>query len=156
MKKLIALRKHLADNVPSLGKDPDRLDVYIENGSVACRFSSLSYEYRYKAHILVKDFTDHADTLIVPLLAWISINQPDLLLNTDKSDSPISFDAEILDHDKVDVELMLELTERVIVREDAEQPGHYTATHCDEPVLPDLGGPAPWQVFVNGTPVEEL
>lgn len=156
MKKLRDLRAHLAATVPALEKDPDRLEIYIEKGDIACRFGSLSFEYRYKAHILVKDFADHADTLIVPLLAWISINQPDLLLDADKSDRPICFDAEILDHEKTDVLLMLDLTERVIVRAADDQPGHYTATHCDEPELPDLGGPAPWQIFINGVPLEDM
>lgn len=158
MKKLRDLRAHLAATVPSLEKDPDRLEVYIEKGDIACRFGSLSFEYRYTAHILVKDFADHADTLIVPLLAWLSINQPDLLLDADKSDHAIRFDAEILDHEKTDVELMLDLAERVIVSA-AEQPDHsvhYAATHCDEPELPDCGGPAPWQIFINGTPIEDM
>lgn len=150
MKKLADLRAYLANAVPSLKKDPDRLDVYIEKGGIACRYGSLSFQYAYEARILVKDFTDHADTLIVPLLAWIAINQPSLLLDADKLDNAIRFEAEIIDHDKTDVLLILDLSERVIVR---EVDGVTTATHCDEPALPDLGGPTPWALHVHGVEV---
>lgn len=150
MKKLIDLRAYLINAVPSLKKDPDRLEVYIEKGSIACGYGSLSFQYVYEARILVKDFTDHADTLIVPLLAWIAQHQPNLLLDTDKHDHAINFEAEILDHEKTDVALTIELSERVIVR---EKDGRTTATHCDEPPLPDLGGPSPWALHVHGVEI---
>lgn len=150
MKKLIDLRTHLTNSVPSLKKDPERLDVYIEKGGIACRYGNLCYQYAYEARILVKDFTDHADTLMVPLLAWVAIHQPDLLLDVGKQDNAIRFEAEIVDHDKTDVLLMLDLSERVIV---SEIDGVYTATHCDEPALPDLTGPTPWALHVHGVEV---
>lgn len=150
MKKLIDLRAYLAGAVPSLKKDPERLDVYIEKGGIACRYGSLSFQYAYEARILVKDFTDHADTLLVPLLAWVATHQPDLLLDVDKQGNAIRFEAEIIDHERTDVLLMLDLSERVIVR---EVDGVVTATHCDEPALPDLGGPSPWALHVHGVEV---
>lgn len=144
MKKLADLRQYLTENVPSLAKDPDRLQVFIEKGSLACSYGSLSFQYAYEACVLVTDFTDHADTLIVPLLAWIATNQPDLMLDVDKRGSVVRFEAEIVDHDKTDVLLRIDLTERVVV---GAVDGHTTATHCDEPPLPDLGGPVGWTLY---------
>jgi len=150
MKKLADLRQHLADTVPSLAKDPDKLHVYIEKGDIACRAGSLSFEYRYEAKIMIADYADTIDTLMVPLLAWIAQHQPDLLLHPDRADNAIRYEAEIVDRGRTDILLTIDgITERVIVQ---AVTGGYTVTHCDEPALPDMDGPTPWQLFVNGTP----
>jgi hypothetical protein len=140
MQKLRAIREHLAETVPSLKKNPDKLHVYIEKGGLACRYGGQSFEYRFEAKIMVEDFADEVDTLIIPLLVWLKQNQPDLLLNPDKSDNVIRYVAELIDHEKADVELSIDgLTERVVVTEDA---GIYTATHVAEPNPADLEGDA--------------
>lgn len=152
MKKLADLRRHLEAAVPSLKKNPDRLYVYIEKGGIACRYGSLSFEYRYELKILVQDYTDHADSLVVPLLAWIAEHQPNLLLAGDQADNVIRIEAELIDHERTDIQLSIDgITERVIVTADGER---RIATHCEEPPLPDLGGTTPWQGFVNGAPID--
>lgn len=155
MKKPADLRAHLADSVPCLAKDPDNLHVFVEDGNIVSRIGAgLSFEYRYTITLIVTDFTDHADTLIIPLLVWIAVNQPDLLQNPDKQTQAIRMKAEIIDRDIVDLEIKIDLTERVIVA--ANPDGSYTATHPEEPPLPDLGGPVGWQqLFVNGIPIAQ-
>lgn len=151
MKKLFDLRDHMQTHVPALKKNPDRLDLWIGEGDIECRAGgNLSFEYRYKASMLVKDHAEHADVLMVPLLAWISVNQPDLL-QAGAQTGGIKFEAEILDHGKADVLIVLQLSERVVVTANAG--GGYTATHCDEPPLPDLGGPVDWMIYINGMPI---
>ncbi|MRR50792.1 MAG: phage tail protein [Rhodocyclaceae bacterium] len=148
MKKAIALRAHLTEAIPCLGKDPERLIVTIPKGKIACRLTgNLSFEWRYELNIVVIDFADHADTLMIPLLAWISTEQPDLLLNETTASEAIRFEAEIVDHQKSDIAITIDLSERVVVTGDN---GVYTATHCDEPSLPDLGGPTGWVMEANG------
>lgn len=141
MKKAQDLRLHLIDRVRHLKKDPDRLVVLVKAGRIAARAGSLSFEYRYDLALTFIDYPDHADTLVVPLLAWLARHQPDLLQNKDSFDALMRFEAEIIDHEKSDVEITIPLTERVIV---AEVDGKHIATHCDEPALPDLGGPTGW------------
>ncbi len=154
MKKPADLRAHLSASVPGLVKDPDKLHVYVERGNVVSRIGGgLSFEYRYSLNLVITDFADHADTLIVPLLAWVSVNQPELLQNPDKQESAIRIEAEIIDRDTVDLSITLDLTERVIVTPVVG--GGYTAEHPEEPALPDLGGPVGWQLFINGTDVAQ-
>jgi hypothetical protein len=141
VKKAAELRAHLVERVTHLKKDPDRLIVLVKSGRIAARPGSLSFEYRYDLTLVFIDYAAHADTLIVPLLDWLSRNQPDLLQNAATFDQLIRFEAEIIDHEKSDVEITLPLTERVVV---TEVDGQHVATHCDEPPLPDLSGPTGW------------
>ncbi|MDO8932867.1 MAG: phage tail protein [Rhodocyclaceae bacterium] len=151
MKKLREIRDHLVGAVPSLKKNPDRLHVYVEKGSIACRYGNLCFQYGYEVKIMVEDYADHADTLIIPLLAWIATNQPSLLLDGDQPDNVIRIEAEIIDHDKTDILLTIDnITERVIVTEAA---GIYTATHCAEPPMADLLGPTGWSMEAGGVEV---
>jgi hypothetical protein len=149
MRKAADLRDYLAGAVPSLEKNPDRLVVYIPKGAIACRAGSLSFEWRYDVEITVIEFADHPDTLIVPLLAWISLHQPDLLQNPERADSAIRFEAEVVDHDKADVQLTVSLSERVVVRAKADG---YDAVHCDD-TAPDDIGVIPWRLFIKGVEV---
>lgn len=148
MKKANELRAWLHESVPALKKNPDRMTMYIPKGRIACRIGGLSFEWRYDLEITVEDYADHADTLVVPLLAWISTNQPDLLQNVESQTDVLRFEAEIVDHDRSDVRFTLPLTERVIVSQTA--PGRFSANHCGEPDLPELGGVSPWRLFVKG------
>lgn len=150
MKKPTELRAWLAEKVPHLAKHPDRLHVFIEKGRLASRLNSLAFEYRYELQLLFTDFADHPDTLMIPLLAWLQANQPDLLQHPDRQDSAVRFEAEILDNENSDLLVVLDLTERVVV---TLAGGIYTATHCDEPALPDLTGPTGWAMDANGVEV---
>lgn len=152
MKKPLDLREHLETTVPSLKADPDKLHIFIERGAIASRLGGgMSFEYRYDLVLIVTDYADHADSLIIPLLAWISINQPDLMQHPERIEQAIKFEAELIDHDKVDLQLTLALTESVVVTATA---GGYTATHIAPPVLDDLTGPIGWDLYIDGVPIE--
>lgn len=151
MKKPIDLRAHLTTHVPSLARHPDKLHVFVEKGSIATkRGISHSFEYRYTLQLLIEDYTEPADTLIVPLLAWIDANQPDLIDDTAKRDKAIGIEAELLDHQAADIALTLELSERVVVTAVA---GGWSCNHVGEPPLPDLGGPRSWDIYLGGEPL---
>jgi len=154
VKKAEDLRRHIEASVPHLKKEPHNLHVFIEKGNIVSRIGGgLSFEYRYTIELLVTDFAAHADTLAIPLLAWVAVNQPDLLQNPDKQENAIRMEAEIIDHEKADISIQIDLVERVIVA--ANPNGSYTATHPDEPHLPDLGGPTGWELFVNGADINQ-
>lgn len=139
MKKPESLRKALIAAVPTLKRNPDKLLIFIESGTIACTGApSLSFEYRFALNAIVTDFAGSADQIIVPTLAWIRDNQPELMLNPDHMKDGIKFEAEILNSTTLDLSIKLLLTERVGVNEAG---GKTTITHFDEPALPDLGGP---------------
>ena len=98
---------------------------------------------------MVQDYSGDIDALMVPILAWIAEQQPDLLERDPRK--PFSFECEILDSDAADVSIDLELTEAVrVARQDG---GGYQATHLDEPSrddsFPGVCGVNLWQVLLR-------
>ena len=154
MQKATDLKKSLLQWVRDLRKNPDKLHVFIDRGNVASRAGkSLSFEYRYTCTVLITDFTGSPDVLVVPLLAWIEKNQPDLLQAPDKNDKLIALQAEIIDHDRYDIEIKIDLSERVQVK---GVTGGYECNHLGEPQLPDeLSGTTGWSLFA-GSDIEAL
>jgi hypothetical protein len=154
VKKPEDLRRHLEANVPEFKEHPDKLHVFIEKGSVSCRIGGgISFMYRYTLSLLVTDYSRHADTLFIPINAWLVQNQPDLLQNPDKLAHGYRFEAEILDHTTADISIELDLTESVVV---TQENGRYQAEHLAEPILPDLDGPTGWALYINGSPIDQL
>lgn len=146
MKKLESLRRHLIEACPALRRDPDQLLTFIEDGSVTFHVGeNLSHLYAFTAQVVLLDFTGEVDTVMVPLLRWLSIYQPDV-----RPEEAVTFQAEILKHDAVDLEISVRLTERVVVTQDAE--GRYIAEHFEDPRPVEELGPTPWELEVRHNP----
>ncbi len=96
---------------------------------------------------------DSPDTIVVPLLVWLATNQPDLIADTERRYKTLTFEAEPVDHDALDIVFNLELSERVIVR---AVPGGFECEHVDEPLLPDLDGPTAWTLYLAEDPLTVL
>jgi len=150
MNKPASLRAHLLAAVPELRHSNDRLLIFIDNGKVRCTAAaSLSFEYSYDLQVILTDFAGHPDSVMLPLLGWLKINQSELLENLDKSADGIKFEADLIDNSKVDMSLSLPLTERVVVRTDDE--GNATLTHPGEPQRnPDWPGSGPEWIVPHG------
>ncbi len=134
MNKPSALRAHLLAAVPELHKNPDRLLVFIDNGTIRSTAApGLSFEYSYTLNIILTDYAGHPDAVAIPLLAWLLANQPELLTNLEKGKTAIAFEADVLDNSKVDLSLKLPLTERVIVKK--QDDGSLQVSHPNEPEL---------------------
>ncbi|KVS58030.1 phage tail protein [Burkholderia cepacia] len=134
MNKPDSLRAALTAAIPEFARNPDRLHVFIEHGSIATTAAnSLSFEYAYTLDVVVTDYAGHADHLIVPVIAWLKVNQPEMLLNRELCRDGFRFQAELLDNGKSDVEILLKLTERVGV---LEMPEGYEIRHFAEPSIP--------------------
>lgn len=143
------LRTFLAAAVSALGRDPDRLSVYIDTGTLRATLApGLSWEYAYTLRLIITDFAGDPDLLMAPIIDWMRINQPDSMANADLADHAISFEADVLANDAVDVAIALTLTERAVCKPRAS--GGYDVTHPSEP-QPEgpLPQPKHWQLFVN-------
>ena len=115
MKKPQALRQHLLASVPALAADPTKLDLFIDKGRLFCRSTgSLAFQYRYSLNVVVQDYAGDVNGLMIPVLAWIATNEPDLLAKD--PNEPFSFESEILDGNRAEVSIDLELTERVLIQ----------------------------------------
>lgn len=132
MNKPESLRAHLLATVAEFKHNPDRLLIFIDNGKVRCTAAhTLSFEYSFDLQIILTEFAGHPDSVILPILGWLSVNQSELLENLEKAKDGIQFEADILDKNKVDLSITLQLTERVVVGEDDQ--GHTTVKHPNEP-----------------------
>ncbi|WP_024778253.1 phage tail protein [Pseudomonas corrugata] len=132
MNKPDSLKAHLLATVAELKHNPDRLLIFIDNGKIRCTAAaSLSFEYSFDLQVILTDYAGHPDSVMLPLLGWLSVNQSELLENLNKSAEGIQFEADILDNSKVDLSLTLPLTERVVVGIDVD--GNTTVHHPGEP-----------------------
>lgn len=117
MYKPKSLRDHLEAAIPDLKKNPDKLLVFADEGSVAANGTkSLSFEYRYKLNIIITDYAGESDAVMVPLLAWVHIHQCELVDHPNTSDNGIAFDVDFNNHKTIDLSITLQLTERVVVK----------------------------------------
>lgn len=164
MRKLASLRTLITQCVPELARDPERLLIMGDDGRmVATGTPSLSFEYRYTAYITVLDYTGHADALMVPLLAWLKVNQPELMDNPAKRENAVRFAINPLAAGAVDIGIEVNLTERAIVKTDPGHPTRLTITHPPEPGLvgldsftgADIATPEHWELWFKDQKLAE-
>jgi hypothetical protein len=132
VKKPASLRAAIAAAVPDLDANPDRFLVFADAGHVAAtNTKTLSFEYRYTLNLILLDYAGDADPVMLALLAWVKVNQPDLLDNQEKRRHGIEFEVDHLNNATFDLSIKLPLAEEVVVGKDAA--GAATFTHLDEP-----------------------
>lgn len=135
MNKPQSLRVALNKSVAYVRDNPDRLHLFVDNGSLVATFAaSVSWEYRYTLNIVVTDFTGDQNLLMAPILFWLRDNQPDMLQNTTEREQMFTFEVDILGNGACDLSLNLKLTERVIAR---EVNGNIQVEAIPEPPVPD-------------------
>jgi hypothetical protein len=135
--KLDACRAAIVAANPSFAQDPDRLMIWADKGKVVTRLTgSLGYEWRYRANILLEGLTASPDAIMVPLLLWLREAQPDLLLNFQRGDDAVRFEAHILDATSWDVKIDFDLSEAVTLA--PREGGGWDITHLPEPPIGDM------------------
>lgn len=134
MNKPQSLRNALNKSVPYVRENPDRLHLFVDNGSlVATSAASISWEYRYTLNVVVTDFTGDQNLLMAPILYWLRDHQPDALQNPDEREKLFTFEVDILGNGACDLSLNLKLTERVLAREVNGQMQVEAVPEPDEP-----------------------
>lgn len=94
-----SLRQHLAAAIPDLQRDPDRLLVFADEGNVVANaIASLSFDYRFKLNLIMTDYAGDADAIMVALLAWLKVDQLDLLANEEGRKHGIAFEVNFNNH----------------------------------------------------------
>lgn len=148
MKKPASLRAALVAALPDLARDPERLLVFIDAGSLRSTFApGLSYETAYTLNLILTDFAGEPLVVWAAILIWLRVNQSELLDNPDKRQTGITFEADIIDHDKVDLSIKLQLTERVIVKDQGN--GKLDITIADEPQPEAFLSAGHWDVYLR-------
>jgi hypothetical protein len=133
MIKPASLRAAIAAAVPDLAANPDKFLVFADAGALASvATGSLSFEYRYTLNLILTDFAGDADLVMIALLGWVHLNQPDLFNNPATRSSAITFEVDHLNNATCDLSIKLPLTESVRVTIGAD--GKLVITHKQEPV----------------------
>ncbi|MCR1568723.1 phage tail protein [Mixta sp.] len=147
------LREALTNSVPLLARNPDSLNMFIDSGRIVSTLaSSLSFEYQYQLNLVITDYADDIDLVMVPVLAWLRENQPDIMATEEKRRTGFTFKADVLSDTLCDISIDLQLTERVIVKQDGDA---LHVNHIGEPPLPENVN-RPLQLYVNGELISEL
>lgn len=111
MQKLQSARDHLLKS--PLGIKAEKLLTFAEKGVITSYrgvdTQNDDFQVRYTAHLIVTDYTGQPDKLFFVMLVWLHKHCPGA-----KPDA-LKFHVDIIDHAKVDVSLMLEMTETVTV-----------------------------------------
>lgn len=128
-----SLNQYLLNSVPELATNPDQLQVFIDAGRLQANLkNSLSFEYQYTLNLIFTDLAIHPGKVLVPILAWLRTHQPDA------PDDSVTFEADVLRKDMIDLSVRIPLTERVLVRSTTTG---MTISHLEEPkfeyALPD-------------------
>ncbi|HHJ4358245.1 TPA: phage tail protein [Raoultella ornithinolytica] len=115
MKKAELLRTALTAGNTWCKANPEQITVWAERGHIQIEATGeASFMYHYTIQVLAMDFPGQIDDLMLPLLAWIWQQQPDLLLNPDNN-RKVEFDADIVNDDVADILFKVPAWERVIV-----------------------------------------
>lgn len=133
MIKPASLRTALVAALPEFQADPDRLSIFVDKGRIVSRLTpGLAYEYRYRLRMFVEAFTASPDSVMVPLLLWLRVNQPELFLRFGRDDDTLIFEADILDQGSWDIAISFDLTEAVQLTARIDGSG-WDITHLPEP-----------------------
>ena len=147
MLKPDSLRKALTESVPVLSKNPEMLRLFIDNGKINSTLAaSLSFEKQYTLNVVVTDFTDDFDLLLVPVLAWLREQQPDIMASEEGRKKGFTWYADINTDNSFDVSISLLLTERTIVKQ-VEKALH--VENIPEPASPEPVT-RPVALYING------
>ena len=149
MKKPALLRAAITALLPDLARNPDKLAMWVEGGSVrATGNAQRGFAWEYPLTVVVEDFTLPPETLFFIVVDWLRTQQPDLLASNAEG---FPFEADIIDDKTTDVRITLPLRE--IVTAVTNGSGEWQLTVQPEPVLfPDEAviGPGITSIWVRG------
>lgn len=125
------IREQLENSVQFLRDNPDKLHLFIDKGNVISTLApSISFEYQYTLNIIVTDFGESADVIIVPILHWLREQQPDIFAHEENRRRAFVYEIDWISTTHYDISIDIKLTERVIVK---EKDGILSIEHYLEP-----------------------
>ena len=129
MKKPDALRSALQAVLPEFAGEPDRLRLWIEDGSAQSRQTDTAgFGFSYRLNLLLVEASTDIALIALPIFQWLRVNQPNLLA---PGATGFSFDVDVLDNRACDILIQLELTENVSVAPNDD--GGFALNYLAEP-----------------------
>jgi hypothetical protein len=130
MIKPASLRAAIVALLPELAKDPARLLMWVDQGTIVSRSTpTFGFAYRYRLNVILIDFSGEPSVVMLAVTNWLRDNQPELLAPGREA---MAIEVDLIDSKLVDLQLQIMLDENVSVirRED----GGYDIQHLAEPV----------------------
>ncbi len=116
-----------------ISKDPSRLLMVATNArTLASGRPGAGFEYQYTLELTFLDFVGNPTEFTVPLLLWIQRYQHQMLASPEAAAQGMNMTFELLDNDKYDAHVQLQLTEAV--RYVPREGGGHDVVFLDEPV----------------------
>lgn len=111
MKKPDLLRAAIGVLYPELARDPDKLAMWIEQGSVRSTGNAQrGFAWEYQLIVVAEDFTREPEGLFFVVVDWLRTQQPDLI----QPNAPgFPFEVTVIDDKTFDVKMTLPLREIV-------------------------------------------
>ncbi|HEH9651966.1 TPA: phage tail protein [Pasteurella multocida] len=115
MKKPNQIRNVIEQSNPAFKSNPDLLQVFIDQGQIiSTGAESLSFEYQYTLNIIITDYAEDIAKIIVPVLAYLKVNQPEIFENPQRREGAFKFVTDFNNNNTLDLSLEIKLTERVV------------------------------------------
>lgn len=134
MNKPERFRAALLAALPDVASDPQRLSIFVEKGKlVASGTQGAGWQYSYQLTAILQDFASDMDTLAKAVIAWVAVEQPDMLKNPAHAERGIRFECELMTVELADVSIEIDLTESVYAGNDG------TFNHPAEPQADPTG-----------------
>lgn len=134
MKKPNQLRQVLQQSHDFFVKNPDNLQIFVEDGKIInTGTENLSFEYKYKLNLIVTDYPDDITKIVLPVMAYLKINQPELFANPTLRDNAILFTPDFNNNNTADLHFEIgPMTEMVVVTH--KEANEVTLDYAPEPV----------------------
>jgi len=147
MLKPTTLQSALINAVPELHDNPSMLSVWVDKGkNIATLAASLSFEKVFSLNVAVRGFSGDIDSLFVPVMAWLRVNQPDMFTPDASQKERFSWTLTRNADATQDLAMVLQLTERTQVK---EVDGALHAETLPEPPEPAFVA-RPKEFYING------
>ncbi|WP_424406498.1 phage tail protein [Pasteurella sp. PK-2025] len=115
MKKPNQIRNVIEQSNPVFKSNPDSLQVFIDQGQIiSTGANSLSFEYQYTLNVIITDYAEDIAKIIVPVLAYLKVNQPEIFENPQRREGAFKFITDFNNNNTLDLSLEIKLTERVV------------------------------------------
>ncbi|MGC6406234.1 phage tail protein [Bisgaard Taxon 45] len=132
MKKPNQIRNVIEQSNPAFKTNPDLLQVYIDQGQIiSTGAQSLSFEYQYTLNVIITDYAEDIAKIIVPVLAYLKVNQPEIFDNPQRREGAFKFVTDFNNNNTLDLSLEIKLTERVVQK--SGENGEINLKYATEP-----------------------
>lgn len=147
MYKPDSLREHLTKAIKDLRQNPDKLHVFLDEGSaLSTNSASMSLSYDYVLNLIVTDIDKSTiDAIFVPLVAWMKVHQPEAFANEENRKKAIRFEVDLGSATAVDISIKLALSERLVVKR--EDGGRLNLSNPPEPQLTPSYADEFWAIY---------